>query len=482
MPQEDYHITWHTYSDHLKEMMSDLRTFGSYTDVTLISDDKKQSKAHRTILSACSPVLKNILQINSQDSDCTIYLKGIHHLEVESILQFIYHGEAKLQTERTKEFFSFAEDLEIQELSKILNEKQYDVKQKNCEQSNNHEIPETPSFPLGSQIDPNLTENRYSCNQCDKKYSSQSALRNHIEAKHEGILKYECSYCEYKTSRAWDLSKHFKRMHEFKSINEQLECSDCEYKTILAYDLSQHIKRIHCESSNCAQCDQQFSNRNKLNAHIRYVHKGIEYPCNQCDYVAAENYILSKHIQAVHVHDGHKYSCDQCDRQYSSQGALQDHTKAKHEGILKHECSECEYKTSRAFDLSKHVKRMHEFENINEQYECSDCDYKTRWACDLSKHVKTVHECDGESSCTQCDQQFSTRKKLSIHIRYVHKGIKYPCNQCDYEADENWILMGHIQRVHLNDGHKYSCDKCKQQFSTKNRLNTHICRIYPTKP
>ena len=81
-----------------------------------------------------------------------------------------------------------------------------------------------------------------------------------------------------------------------------------------------------------------------------------------------------------------------------------------------------------------------------------------------------------------CDQQFSTRKKLSIHIRYVHKGIKYPCNQCDYEADENWILMGHIQRVHLNDGHKYSCDKCKQQFSTKNRLNTHICRIYPTKP
>ena len=318
MPQENCNITWHTYSDHLKEMMTDLRTFGSFTDVTLISDDNKQSKAHRTILSACSPVLKNILQMNSNDSHCMIYLKGIQHLEVESILQFIYHGEAKLQTERTEEFLSFAEDLEIKELSKILYEKQYDVKQKlsEHEQSNKHEIPETPSFLLGSQIDPNLKENRYSCDQCDKKYSSQGALLKHTKAKHEGILKYECSYCEYKTSRAYDLSKHVKRMHEFENINEQHECSDCDYKTRWACDLSKHVKTVH-----------EYDDESK--------------------------------------------------------------------GILQHKCSDCEYITSRAYNLSSHVKRVHECESINKP---------------------TV-----------------------------------------------------------------TCDKCKQQFSTEYRLNTHICRIYPTK-
>ena len=91
-------------------------TSEDFTDVTLVTDDKKTLKAHRNILSACSPVFKNILQMEINKSHPVIYLRGIQHSEIESILQYIYLGEAKFHGERVNEFLSVSKNLEIQEL------------------------------------------------------------------------------------------------------------------------------------------------------------------------------------------------------------------------------------------------------------------------------------------------------------------------------------------------------------------------------
>ena len=67
--QEKCKLTWHTYPDHLREMMEGLITSDNFKDVTLVSDDKKTIKAHRNILSSCSPVFKNILQFETHNHD-----------------------------------------------------------------------------------------------------------------------------------------------------------------------------------------------------------------------------------------------------------------------------------------------------------------------------------------------------------------------------------------------------------------------------
>ena len=90
MDQEKYTLTWHTYPDHLRGMMNEMMMSEDFADVTLVTDDKKQIKAHRNILSACSPVLKDILKIDPSNNHPVIYLRGIQHSEIESILQFIY--------------------------------------------------------------------------------------------------------------------------------------------------------------------------------------------------------------------------------------------------------------------------------------------------------------------------------------------------------------------------------------------------------
>ena len=60
MVQEKYMLTWHTYPDHLKGMMQEMMASEDFADVTLVCDDMKTIKAHGNILSACSPVFKNI--------------------------------------------------------------------------------------------------------------------------------------------------------------------------------------------------------------------------------------------------------------------------------------------------------------------------------------------------------------------------------------------------------------------------------------
>merc|ERR1712001_158772 len=114
---DKYTLNWHTFTDHLQLMFKDLYEEEKHSDVTLVSDDQTQFKAHKIVLSACSPVFKRIID-NNPSQHPLIYLRGIQSYEMESILQFMYLGEGKFYYERMGEFIKVAKDLEVKEISK----------------------------------------------------------------------------------------------------------------------------------------------------------------------------------------------------------------------------------------------------------------------------------------------------------------------------------------------------------------------------
>ena len=57
---------------------------------------------------------------------------------------------------------------------------------------------------------------------------------------------------------------------------------------------------------------------------------------------------------------------------------------------------------------------------------------------------------------------------LEVHMRSIHKGIKYPCGQCRHQAISKGNLAEHIRAVHK--GIKYPCVQCQHQATTKGRL------------
>ena len=86
-----------------------------FADVILVSDDEIQINAHKLVLSACSPVLKELLLENPQ-SQPLLYLSGVKHKQLESILQFMYSGEVIVLKEDIEEFLKIGMDLEMKEL------------------------------------------------------------------------------------------------------------------------------------------------------------------------------------------------------------------------------------------------------------------------------------------------------------------------------------------------------------------------------
>ena len=87
MSQEQFNLNWHTYPDHLKEMMEALMKSNNLADVTLVCNDKTKFKAHKFVLSACSPVFRSIINDLPLKEDSCIYLRGVQSQEMKSILQ-----------------------------------------------------------------------------------------------------------------------------------------------------------------------------------------------------------------------------------------------------------------------------------------------------------------------------------------------------------------------------------------------------------
>ena len=114
---EQFDLNWHTYNDHLKEMMQNLFLSNESTDVTLVCEDRTKLRAHKFVLNACSPVFQSIINDLPQ-KDPVIYLRGVLALEMQSILQFMYLGQTRFYQERMNDFLNVAKSLEIKEITK----------------------------------------------------------------------------------------------------------------------------------------------------------------------------------------------------------------------------------------------------------------------------------------------------------------------------------------------------------------------------
>ena len=195
MNQEMYNLTWHTYSDHLREMLKNLLKENYQSDVTLVSDDKKQVRAHKIVLSACSTVLKDKID-NVTQNDPIIFLNGIQHQEVKNLVQFMYLGETKLCKKRMNKFLDAAKSLEVKEISQTFESQETEddkVKETNASNNTTEAINQEQVYEIGGY------KSKHRCNQCDYQASNNGHLTMHIKAIHEGV-KFDCKHCDKKFS------------------------------------------------------------------------------------------------------------------------------------------------------------------------------------------------------------------------------------------------------------------------------------------
>ena len=104
--------TEHKAHDTIRQLWQDQ----DFTDVTLATADGQQVKAHKVILSSCSPFFKDILVKNPHPNPL-LYLNNLKLSELQQILEFIYLGQCSLMENDLALFLTKGRDLRISGLN-----------------------------------------------------------------------------------------------------------------------------------------------------------------------------------------------------------------------------------------------------------------------------------------------------------------------------------------------------------------------------
>jgi len=115
MGSEKFCLRWNDFESNISQSFSEIREEKDFFDVTLACDDD-QIQAHKVIISACSAFFRKILKKNPHQSPL-LYLKGVRFNDLQSIMQFMYHGEVNVAQEDLNSFLAVAEDLQIKGLT-----------------------------------------------------------------------------------------------------------------------------------------------------------------------------------------------------------------------------------------------------------------------------------------------------------------------------------------------------------------------------
>ena len=112
---DHYCLRWSEADTNLSGAVSDIRDSGEFCDLTLACEDDQEIKVHRVILAACSNFFRNILN-RLPHHHPLIYLRGIKQSDLQSIINFMYHGEVNVAQQDLRSFMMLAQDLKVKGL------------------------------------------------------------------------------------------------------------------------------------------------------------------------------------------------------------------------------------------------------------------------------------------------------------------------------------------------------------------------------
>lgn len=346
---ENFHLARNDFDACTRNTFKNLQEDGEvFADVTLACAEK-QLKAHKVILSACSPFFRRLL-ISNPHPHPLIYLKGISGPDLEAIVGFIYQGETNVSEQQLDSFLSSAQELQVAGLRMAGG----GDKGRKLEEAPVPSLPsEASELPPGNsdevaseQAVVKGADDKFHCPKCDFASTYKHNILRHLASKNthpavqsEEKVQQESNLTMMDESRA---SGDSSMVDEAATKEESMDadevakeqCEECDFSTVHKKNLRRHVQRVHTSKEQIIEPMVAVADVKQEKFVEEEVDEGKEdsgiltYTCDKCETTSRNKWDMSRHI--LRVHKEMKYLCDICDFKSSKTSRLREHNQKNH--------------------------------------------------------------------------------------------------------------------------------------------------------
>ncbi|XP_072946677.1 uncharacterized protein [Epargyreus clarus] len=255
------------------------------------------------------------------------------------------------------------------------------------------------------------------CKICEKAYSSEKKLQNHLENKHMLVYK--------------------------PNLKPQKRVSFSDH--VIVHEVMEYHR--------CRKCTKIYEDYQSLKLHMKERHKKRKcYICHYCSKKFVDRMFFKVHI---------KLHCDVCGLLLPNKSRYNEHRRQVCRVLKKYKCKTCYDSFFKYMDL-----KDHSYDHLENLFICDICKDQFDSKCAVSHHISFLHS--------------EKRPRAAYTKRNIGNDKLYLCNFCELTSVDREIMEKHVAVLpDLKDrertGYKdfYFCDQCLKKFDTETNMLQH---------
>ncbi|CAO1421400.1 unnamed protein product [Diamesa serratosioi] len=515
---QQFCLRWNNHQSTLISVFDTLLENGTLVDCTLAAEGKFL-KAHKVVLSACSPYFAALLS-QQYDKHPIFILKDVKFQELRAMMDYMYRGEVNISQDQLAALLKAAESLQIKGLSdsrgggngttnntNSTNMPSSSIKKKVANVSIN-KVPEPPiDVPIVTAAD-----------NIEKKTKLSHPRIDDIELPEDVQIHFSDSY----KSEDGDGKKFSYEMSEENSMEDgdddepgkQYECRHCGKRYRWKSTLRRH-ESVECggkeASHECPYCNYKAKQRGNLGVHIRKHHqdkppletrrkstKPLHTPPEDLSITKIAgltwdqwNARLAMPLVTTLREDA--FTCPDCGRMYKLKSSLRNHQKWECGKEPQFQCPYCVYRAKQKM----HIENIIYQDNVDKPWICKSCGRQYKWKNSLKCHIK--NEC-GVPPKYHCSRKCGYKTHIHSNLkRHLNSKFSYSCSRCGnsyarphslnrhirfecgvepkFEYKVRHSLIRHLRHECFNDQH-FICPECSKKFSHGFIVIRHLQQVH----